>query len=337
MNKIILTADIHWGVLNKEEDTLWALNKIEEYANDNNIKYVFILGDLFHNRLALNITNYHILLDFFKSSSLEWITFPGNHDLPKKDSWTITVLTTLSDYITLITDIKKIKIYNFTFWILPFIKSDKIYMKAVGKINSKASENDILLTHVAVNKATYNYCFMDHHTGIVSFEQTKFRQVFAGHFHNYEQIGNFYYVGSPIPFRYDEGIVDHGFVVLDEDYNTEFIDLYQFDGHPPYYLSVLSSDIDNIDVEGNNIRIIVDNEEFDFNQNEICKKLYDKGALQVKIHSRDIQREVTAEEELKENQDLLSLTESYIQSVDLPDIDKNYLIELNRDIMAEDD
>ena len=100
-NKIIFTADIHWGFVNREEDLIWSLKTIEKYANQHDIEYAFILGDLFHNRLVLDITNYHLLVEFFKNSRVKWIVFPGNHDLPRRNTWEITALTTLENHISL--------------------------------------------------------------------------------------------------------------------------------------------------------------------------------------------------------------------------------------------
>jgi DNA repair exonuclease SbcCD nuclease subunit len=332
MYKILLTADIHWGLLNKDEDSLWALNTMENYAIQNGIEHAFILGDLFHNRLILDIISHHKIVEFFKASKLHWVVFPGNHDLPRKNTWKITALNTIQN-VNVVLDISKIKIENLNFWILPFIKNDELYMKAAHEINQEASEEDILLTHVAVNKAIRNVCYMDQYGGSIDLSNTKFKYIFAGHFHNHQKIQNFYYVGSPIPFRFDEGLVKHGFMTLDSNFGVEFIDLYEFEGHPPYYLSIYPDDIENVNVEGNNIRIIFNSDEYDINQDEIKKTLKEKGALSIKTQNNIIEKTKITNQNV--GGDLLSLSEAYINETEFDDTNKELLIQLNREILND--
>jgi len=333
MPKILITADIHWGLPNKNDDILWALNKMQQYAYDNNIDHAFILGDLYHNRQTSDVIEYHRLLDFFQKSEIEWIVFPGNHDLPKESSWDISTISLFHNDITTIKGIKKIQVdgFNYFIWILPYIKDESLYVAVLDEINELASENDILFTHIGINKALFKMCYMDRETGINDLNFTKFKYIIAGHFHNYQQIDNFYYVGSPIPSRFDEGMVSHGFMTLDEQYNLEFINLFEYDDHPPNYITCTVDELDNIDAENNFIRIIISNEEDKLKYEKKIVELRERGAKQIKIQDKIKPNEVT---DNIDHNDLFNIIKSYIDDVMQPidGIDKNTLIEMVREI-----
>ena len=53
--KIIITADIHNGVPKRLDDCIWSMRTIRNYAYENDIGVILILGDLFHDRYSLDI------------------------------------------------------------------------------------------------------------------------------------------------------------------------------------------------------------------------------------------------------------------------------------------
>lgn len=273
MSKVIITADIHFGVPGKLDDIIYANECIREYAKAKNIDTILILGDLFHDRRYLEIDTLNAAYNFFKTAKSaydqDWIVFPGNHDMFLKHSWEINSLAPLSDIMTVIQEPSSFILSGQKFWILPFISLEQSYMQALNKINDEAEENDILLTHIGVNGAILNTCFMLKDWGIVHFNNTKFKRIYTGHFHSTQEInGRVYYPGSPIPFKQDEGNVPHGFFVLDlETSEHRFIDIWQigkkiFPGRKPpaQYCSIIDSDVENLnreDVQHNRVRIAI--------------------------------------------------------------------------------
>lgn len=154
-----------------------------------------------------------------------------------------------------------------TFHILPFMHSEKEYMKELKKIDERASEDDILLTHIGVNSATMNFCFLIQNWNDVTFDSTKFKRIYTGHFHCQQQVGEkTWYPGSPIAFRFDEGEVEHGFFVYDIESNShEFIKIYEAgakylpDYRPADFITILDEDIDELSegLVGNNVKLIM--------------------------------------------------------------------------------
>jgi DNA repair exonuclease SbcCD nuclease subunit len=287
--QIIITADIHNGVPKRTDDCIWAMSTIREYAAENNIHAILVLGDLFHDRFNLDVAVLSKVYDFFDETDRDydqkWVCFPGNHDMFLKNSWEITSLRPLNRLLDIHEDIKLIKIGDQRFWILPFVHFESAYVSILSKIEAKYEEGDILLTHIGVNGATLNECFLLKNWDIVTFENSPFDRVYTGHFHCTQQVGkNVWYPGSPIPFRFDEGVVDHGFFVYDtEKRDHEFIKTFETgepERRPPDFLTLTTEMLDQ-DVEGDNIRIVLDREYSKNELNELRESMIEKGAKSV--------------------------------------------------------
>jgi len=295
VSKILITADVHFGLPNKLDDILWAVKTIREYARVNEIDVVVILGDLFHNRVSHNIEVLNTVHKFFaeaKELGQEWIVFPGNHDMFLRNSWEINSLNHLDSVITVIDAVKMMKIESQRFWIVPFVHYEAVYMKIIDKIERQYEEGDILLTHVGVHNALLNECFLIKNWSAVNFENSLFDLVFAGHFHCHQVVEgrrNVWYPGSPIPFRFDEGMVPHGFLELDLDTrDTQFIEIFELnliDGpRPPDYITVPDDMLDDeLIVSGDNVRVQLTRDYSKDEQLRIRKSLLDQGAVNVKL------------------------------------------------------
>ena len=66
--KIVITADVHFGIKSRLSDCIWATKVIREYTHRNEIDTVLILGDLFHDRVSLNIEVLSNVYNFFKET-----------------------------------------------------------------------------------------------------------------------------------------------------------------------------------------------------------------------------------------------------------------------------
>ena len=225
-------ADVHLGYAGRSRDILWALGVVRRYCQEHGIDTIVVLGDLFHDRQHLSIEILCGAYDFFRAAKVEygqqWIAFPGNHDMFLKHSWDINSIRPLGEILTIIDDVKLLTIDDKRYWILPFVYSESAYMRILERIEKQASKEDVLLTHVGVNNAIQNVCFLLQRWSMVTFIQSKFDRVYAGHFHLQQQVStNLWYPGSIIPFKFDEGDHEHGFYVYDQDANEhEFVDVF---------------------------------------------------------------------------------------------------------------
>jgi len=357
MSKIAICADIHFGVPGRTDDIIWACELIRQYCNINNIDNIIVLGDLYHNRQSIDIDINHKVFKFFehtfKDYKQNWIVFPGNHDMFLRYSWKINSLYPLKKYMTVIEDVSILKIDNTNFWIVPFITYEKTYMKVINTIikHEKFNHNqDYLLTHIGVRSATMNTCFLIKDWSIVSFENLPFKKVFTGHFHSQQQIGkNVFYPGSPIPFKFDEGDVAHGFYILDIDKEEQqFIDLWDLNKQlkpntlpPPQFKTISEEDVDKLsldDIQYNNIRISSIKELTNKEKSDIKNKLKNQNVKNVRWLDLSIKDEIN--EKVINNTKLTGDIFDQWLSLDaknLKDLDHKVLKQCNQEIVHEAD
>lgn len=256
--KILITADIHCGYPERLNDNIWSLQAMSDYASDHNIENIICLGDLFHNRDHLTLDVINATHNYFRNCKQKWIIFPGNHDMFMKTSWDINSVKPLEKYATVYNNIDHFELDGRKFVVLPFIHYEVDYMAKVKELEEKGS---VLLTHIGINNAVNNSCFLLKHWSSVHFNDTKFDLVLSGHFHNHQSVDDkVYYPGSPIPFRFDEGMVPHGFMVLDTDtLDLEFIDLRNIrDDCPEDYITITDDIVKDI-IEGSTVTGINNN------------------------------------------------------------------------------
>lgn len=340
--KVIITADIHCGYPRKVDDCIWALNKIDEYAEENGIDTAIIAGDLFHNKESINTEVLVKTYNFFNTSKLDWIAFPGNHDMFLKNSWSINSLRPMNRVMQVMEDVSLIKIYNHRFWVIPFINYEKVYMNVLSKVEEQYQEGDVLLTHVGTSGSILNECFLIKHWSVISFANSKFDRVFCGHFHCQQQVGeNVWYPGSPIPFRFEEGFVEHGFITYDlESREVEFHNLFQINKHndkiPPDYITITADEVDSFDLHENNyIRILPDREYTDNEKSQIRKKFIDNGARGVKF-LKIKEQEINIQEHTKSMSDISDVFRSWVDHDDkVKGYNKQLLLKLNDQITSE--
>lgn len=347
--KILITSDVHFGVPGKLDHTLWATKVIREYAHVNNIEVVLVLGDLFHDRNSLNVQVLTTAYDFFdetdKNYNQEWMAFPGNHDMFLKNSWKVNSVRPLNRLVTIIEDIKAISLDGRKFWILPFVHYESAYMQVVRAIEKKATSEDILLTHIGVHGATLNECFLLKHWSLVDFSDTIFKRVYSGHFHCVQQVGEkTWYPGSPIPFRFDEGQVEHGFLEFDTTTcEHKFIKTFEVgkalfpDETPaPDFITCMDTSADEIDTTNRNVRVILSR---DYTNNELMGlrlRLTEKGALSVKWQKMTQEEDKELQASTASNMgDGMTLFQNWLAHDKPEHLDKDTLASLNKLVIEE--
>jgi hypothetical protein len=207
-------------------------------------------------------------------------------------------------------------------------------MKAVEAVDKIASENDVLLTHVGMSNATYNMCFLIQNWSVVNFDNTKFSKVYAGHFHCQQKVGDKSFIpGSPIPFRFDEGLVNHGFFVYNtESNNHEFVEFSEFadDKSPPDFIT--SDDVDSIisNAKGNNVKILLKEGQ---DESEVKRILKEAGAIKiVTVKPKDESIKIDKSVILKGGKDIF---ESWVDYDKPEGLDKSVLLALEKDVRSQ--
>lgn len=352
MVKIAITADVHFGVPGRLNDILWSVRVIREYCANAGIDTVLVLGDLFHDRRAIALDTLSYTANFFEDTinkyNQQWVVFPGNHDMFLRNSWEVNSLASVRRCLTVIEDIKLLTIDDHRFWILPFITYEKSFMKVLRAIEKQYKDGDTLLTHVGIKGAELNTCFMLKDWSIISFDNSKFRRVYTGHFHSRQQVGsNVWYPGSPIPFKFDEGGVPHGFYVYDtSEQDHKFINIWKAgakflpgENLPPQFYTIMDDDLATIGEDiasGNIVRIALKKDYTADELNSIKQKLLGLGAKSVRwmdITKKIEQREVIDTKPSK------NLFMSWVDSdnTGTKNLDRTILLKLNDEIICEGD
>lgn len=284
--KVVITADWHFGHPTRLNDHEWAFNSIIDYCNINKIGNIFLLGDLIDDRryVTHDVNNKVVeLLRKARTNNIDVVAFPGNHDMYWRFSWKASAIGPYSDHLTLIDYVGHFTLGSRKFWVIPFIEHEDIYQKVLMDVSNLANENDVLLTHIGVSAAVMNVSFLLQNWSVVSFEDTKFSKVFTGHFHCHQKVGKkTWYPGSPFAFRFDEGVVEHGFIVYDtETGEHEFINIYTIGSQvnqPPEFVTIDKDDVDKDFISGNNVKVMLAAGD---NEDEIRAKLQTLGAKNI--------------------------------------------------------
>lgn len=348
--KITITADVHIGVPSRGDDIIWALKRVRQYNTEHGITKWFNLGDLTHDREVINIRDLCQLTEFLadtKKHNQSIYAFPGNHDMFLKNSWEINTLIPLAGYIKHYDNIAKIEFGGRRFWMLPFIHYESDYMKVLEKIEKRYKDGDILLTHVGVKNATLNTCFLLKSWSVVEFSNSPFKRVYAGHFHSHQQVGhNLWYPGSLIPFKFDEGDVDHGFIVYDTDTDThEFISIWdgKDDNAPPQYLTLdedIVESLKELDIKGNMVRIALNKDHTNNQLLEIKEHLQKLGARDVRwlhLGSKEEKDAVIIAKKTAASASELFERFVLIDKDGIEGLDHTLLLAMNKEVIAEGD
>jgi hypothetical protein len=191
------------------------------YLLKHNIKDVFQLGDLFHDR---NRVDWFILNElkrrFFKwfdDNSVQLHLLCGNHDTIFKNTLEHNSLTeTTQEFknITVYTEPTIINCQTYKIGVNPWIIDKKN-----PNITAKA---DIILGH-------FNITGLPMMKGITSKDGIdikafkKYKLVLSGHFHIRSITDNFHMLGTPMQLTWNDFNQDKGFMVLDDKFNYEYI------------------------------------------------------------------------------------------------------------------
>lgn len=348
--KVILTADWHIGYPNKTKDVIWAVNGIRDYAVKHGIDTWFVLGDMMHDRELVDISDLCSISDFLVETTTKFnhqiFTFPGNHDMYLKNSWSINSIKVFSGIINVINGVQSIVIGGRRIFIVPFIHYESEYMRVIAELEKSYKDGDLLFTHIGVKNSSLNSCFMSKSWSVVDFSGSKFRHIFTGHFHIPQKVGdNVWYVGSPIPFRVDEGDCDHGFMVLDlATLESKFIDLWEVAANPPpKFITIDLENLPNVDksvISNNHIRIMSSSQVTSNQLDGIKSSLATMGAVSVNwseaLLRDNCDRIMIANDKISSINDLFKMAvEAEID--DAGDLKREKIFRLNESIIDEGD
>lgn len=163
------------------------------------------MGDFLDTKEIIHGKCLNLLYDYFKLSKLQHIVLVGNHDWFNLEclDYSLRTLGSLPN----VRIIDKVEFHpTLPFLFFPYVH-DKLKVKEVLKSISN-KENLIVFGHFDVSGFDYgngHFC----EDGVITHEDFKdFKRVISGHFHKFQQTGNFVYIGTPYSHSFGEANQD---------------------------------------------------------------------------------------------------------------------------------
>lgn len=261
--RVGIFSDVHIGL--GQNSSIWHQNILDfaEWAKSfylkENIKEIFIPGDIFHNRNEISVNTLNVAKDFFKIlKDFNIFISTGNHDCYYKDRSDINSISLFNEWsnITVFDDLPQIILTP---------NNKKICMVPWGCRLEDIPKSDICFGHFEVASFKMN----NYHTcenGINSKDLlSKSPLIISGHFHTrthrHYNDGQIIYVGSPYQQNFGDSNGSHGIYILDlENNDIEFIE----NNFSPKHIKIKLSDIQNKIIDSNTLKERVPNNMISF-------------------------------------------------------------------------
>ena len=221
MSKVALVSDLHFGVKDSDrkfQDSQFAfMEQMVQNCKDRGIEKIFVLGDLFDTRHAVNVLTVNRVVEFFKSHEGEviWYILLGNHDLYYKNSIDVSSMVVL-DRIKYVNIIDKPQMIGDTL-LLPWVTD---YEQFRNEVEEKL-DCERMFGHLDVIGAKMDIFNNRAEQGFDKAELFKhWKYIYTGHYHIHSETTQgdckLTYLGSPYQLNRSE-IEPKGFYILDTD------------------------------------------------------------------------------------------------------------------------
>ena len=343
--KVAIITDQHFGARN---DSIAFLDFFEKFyqntffktLDENDIKTVLILGDTFDRRKYVNFYALdrakRMFFDELETRGIRVHMLAGNHDTYFKNTNDVNspdLLLREYNNIDVIDSPETIVIDGTGICMMPWICPDN-YQESLDHItNTKA---DICMGHFEIAGFAMHRG-MESHDGLSKDIFKKFDMVFSGHYHHRSGDSHIYYLGNPYELTWQDYNDPRGFHLFDlETRRLEFF------ANPTTMFSRIEYndkettpiDLDELDLTGKFVKLIVVNKTDYYKFDKFIQKLYNKGCHEIKILedlSEFEEGEVSEEINLE---DTVSVLSNYVDSIET-DVDKEKIKTYMRSLYTE--
>lgn len=297
MEKIALIGDTHFDrkaenpIIKKyiREGQRKFFGELAKDLKSRDIKTIFMTGDIHHNRNYVDIEAlvYTKRLLQEKLADFNVYIIMGNHDMYYENSYDITALELFEDIpnVTVCrTNVEKVNVLGRKWFLFPWITADK-EEKTIEFLKKHKNKEDILFGHFEIlgvnmegkSKSTFG---MDSNMFLDSSRLT-----ISGHYHGKSRKtssdSELIYLGSPYPMTFANADEDHGYWILDEDLDMEFVK----NEISPSFVDIWDSEIeklDDLDISNSFVRLYMSNNKTAEEFFELCVKVESKNPLMIK-------------------------------------------------------
>lgn len=326
--KLIFLGDIHFGKSEVTDEFLVkAFHVLFEYMNDNDIKTIIQLGDVFDSRKAITPkagNKYVSFLNHIIDNDFTLYQLLGNHDCFYNNNSKINTPGMFFDLLNnnnihLISKFEEITLENKKLTFIPWA-SDVKANKLIG---------DILFCHYSING-------FEQQKGIKIIKGMKqedfsgFDLVVSGHIHRRDMQKNILNIGSFIPLDFGEIDIDHGFYVYDTD--SAFLSFVKVDINPFVKLIYDENNIPSFDdLSGKIVKIIARNVSNRSKFDEFKKKVLEYPVFDLIVNSIDIDVPTIKMDDISSDYSILDIIKMNIDQLNIR-LNKDTLIELSEKV-----
>jgi len=233
-NNVAIITDSHFGIkkandLFLESQLRFFKNQFEPSLKRNGIKEIFFLGDVFDNRVSMNIKIKNAVLDIFENvlGGYKIYLLIGNHDSYYTNTIEVNALKFLDklNNVTLIDKNHIVEVKEKKVFLVPWIVNDKAFLQEVENLKERV---DVCMGHFAINGFHLNKYKVEE-SGLSYEHFAKFPIVFSGHLHTrgVKKFGSceIVYIGSPYQLTRADCGEPRGYCILDmETLAYKFVD-----------------------------------------------------------------------------------------------------------------
>jgi DNA repair exonuclease SbcCD nuclease subunit len=231
MSNIILLGDMHIGVkassIPHHNFIAKFLTDLFKYIDDNDIRYLIQLGDMFDVRKHVTIHSLWFINEYFIQEVLKRnlivYALVGNHDMPFRDSLRMSsveeILKMYPQSFKVIKDTTEVEIDGKDMLLIPWVcrENEEIVLETVNKSNAEFVFGHFEFNGFEMHRGQPSKTHFTHS------KFSKFKKVYSGHYHHKSSKDNVAYIGTPYELTWMDSNDQKGFTVLLENGNDVFI------------------------------------------------------------------------------------------------------------------